>query len=127
MAKKRDMADSAVIDAVAETIAERHEQFLALAEKGKSKSARKATSRTVRLFAAGPHKIAQKLGEEAVEAVIEGSRGRSGALVEESVDLLFHLMVLWQATGVQPGEVWAEMAKRHGLPENLERVGRTKD
>ncbi|HEY8874750.1 MAG TPA: phosphoribosyl-ATP diphosphatase, partial [Stellaceae bacterium] len=58
-----------------------------------------ATSYTAKLFARGTAKIAQKLGEEAVEAVIEGVKGDRAALVGESADLLYHLLVLWAALG----------------------------
>ena len=50
-----------------------------------------ATSYTAKLFARGTAKIAQKLGEEAVEAVIEGVKGDRVALVGESADVLYHL------------------------------------
>ena len=73
-----------------------------------------ATSYTAKLFGRGKAKIAQKLGEEAVEAVIEGVRGDRAALVGESADLLFHLLVLWAATGVSPADVAAELARREG-------------
>src|SRR6266481_7130232 len=72
------------------------------------------TSYTARLFARGNAKIAQKLGEEAVEAVIEGVRGDRAALIGESADLLYHLLVLWAAVGVSPAEVAAELARREG-------------
>jgi len=63
------------------------------------------TSYTARLFARGNAKIEQKLGEEAVEAVIEGVRGDRAALIGESADLFYHLLVLWAAVGVSPAEV----------------------
>ena len=72
------------------------------------------TSYTARLFARGRAKIAQKLGEEAVEAVIEGVRDNPAALVGESADLLYHLLVLWAVAGVSPAEVAAELARREG-------------
>src|SRR5437868_8348769 len=72
------------------------------------------TSYTAKLFSRGRAKIAQKLGEEAVEAVIEGVRGDRKALVGESADLLYHLLVLWAETGVAPADVMAELAKREG-------------
>ena len=59
-------------------------------------------------------KIAQKLGEEAVETVIEGVGNNREALVGESADLLYHLLVLWAATGVSPADVAAELARREG-------------
>src|SRR5436853_3760603 len=72
------------------------------------------TSYTAKLFSRGREKIAQKLGEEAVEAVIEGVKGDRKALIGESADLLYHLLVLWAETGVAPADVMAELAKREG-------------
>jgi phosphoribosyl-ATP pyrophosphohydrolase len=82
------------------------------------------TSYTARLFARGNAKIAQKLGEEAVEAVIEGVKGDRAALVGESADLLYHLFVLWAAVGVSPAEVAGELARREGTSGIAEKRGR---
>src|SRR5262249_33413516 len=71
-----------------------------------------AASYTAKLFARGTAKIAQKLGEEAVETVIEAVAGNRNAVVGESADLLYHLMVLWAAAGVTPGEVWQALEAR---------------
>jgi phosphoribosyl-ATP pyrophosphohydrolase len=71
-------------------------------------------SYTARLFARGRAKIAQKLGEEAVEAVIEGVGENPAGLVGESADLLYHLLVLWAAAGISPADVAAELARREG-------------
>ena len=73
-------------------------------------------SYTARLFHKGRGKIAQKVGEEAVEAVIEAVRGDDDRLVEESADLLYHLLVLWADTGVAPQQVWAALRRRAGGP-----------
>ena len=72
------------------------------------------SSYTARLFARGRAKIAQKLGEEAVEAVIEGVGENSAALIAESADLIYHLLVLWAAAGVSPEDVAAELVRREG-------------
>jgi phosphoribosyl-ATP pyrophosphohydrolase len=72
------------------------------------------SSYTARLFARGRAKIAQKLGEEAVEAVIEGVKDNPSALIGESADLLYHLLVLWAAAGVSPADVAAELTRREG-------------
>jgi phosphoribosyl-ATP pyrophosphohydrolase len=72
------------------------------------------TSYTAKLFAKGPNKIAQKVGEEAVEAVIEAVADDPDALARESADLLFHLLVLWSARGVDPDQVWAKLEARLG-------------
>jgi phosphoribosyl-ATP pyrophosphohydrolase len=72
------------------------------------------SSYTARLFSRGRTKIAQKLGEEAVEAVIEGVRDNPSGLVGESADLLYHLLVLWAAAGISPADVAAELMRREG-------------
>ena len=82
------------------------------------------TSYTARLFSRGRAKIAQKLGEEAVEAVIEGIAGDKQKLVGESADLLYHLLVLWADAGVSPAEVGAELARREGTSGLAEKRSR---
>ncbi len=83
-----------------------------------------ATSYTAKLFARGNAKIAQKLGEEAVEAVIEGVRGDRAALIGESADLIYHLFVLWAALGVSPAQIATELARREGTSGIAEKKGR---
>ena len=73
-----------------------------------------AVSNTARLFAKGTDKIAQKLGEEAIETLIEGVRGKKKELAAESADLLYHLLVLWCDRGLKPLEVWEALASREG-------------
>lgn len=82
------------------------------------------TSYTARLFSRGRQQIAKKLGEEAVEAVIEGVRGDRPKLVGESADLLYHLLTLWAATNVKPDAVWKELARREGLSGLAEKAAR---
>jgi len=82
------------------------------------------TSYTAKLFGRGNAKIAQKLGEEAVEAVIEGVRGDPAALTRESADLLYHLFVLWAVCGVTPDAVAAELARREGTSGLAEKKAR---
>jgi phosphoribosyl-ATP pyrophosphohydrolase len=89
------------------------------------RSADPRVSYTARLFSRGRAKIAQKLGEEAVEAVIEGIRGDRTKLVGESADLLYHLFVLWADTGVSPADVAAELARREGTSGLEEKRART--
>src|SRR5258708_36154580 len=71
-------------------------------------------SYTAKLFGKGTPKIAQKVGEEAVELVIEAVRGDHARTVAESADLLYHLLVLWADAGVTADEVWAELERRGG-------------
>lgn len=72
-------------------------------------------SYTVSLFAKGLPKIAQKVGEEAVETVIDAVAGHRATLPGEVADLLFHLVVLLVATGVPLAEVVAVLEERHRL------------
>jgi phosphoribosyl-ATP pyrophosphohydrolase len=81
-----------------------------------------AKSRTARLLRAGPSKMAKKLAEEAVEVVIDALHGQPEAVVRESADLLYNLVVLWVHAGVRPEDVWAEMQRREamfGIAEKL--------
>lgn len=82
------------------------------------------TSYTARLFHRGRPQIAKKLGEEAVEAVIEGIRGDKAKLVGESADMLYHLLTLWAATDVKPKAVWTELARREGFSGIAEKAAR---
>jgi phosphoribosyl-ATP pyrophosphohydrolase len=72
-------------------------------------------SRTARLLRAGRAKMAKKLAEEAVEVVIDAMHGNTDAVVKESADLIYNLVVLWVASDVEPKHVWAEMARRERL------------
>jgi phosphoribosyl-ATP pyrophosphohydrolase len=92
-------------------------------------------SHSARLLARGTAKVAQKLGEEAVECVIEAAQGHRPEIVLESADVLYHLLVVWVDAGIRPEEVWAELRRREGIsgiaekaarpPRSLRRVART--
>jgi 2-C-methyl-D-erythritol 2,4-cyclodiphosphate synthase len=76
-----------------------------------------STSWTAKLFSKGRAKIAQKVGEEAVEVVIgavSAPNADTRAVVKESADLLYHLNVLWADMGIRPDDVWAELHSREG-------------
>jgi phosphoribosyl-ATP pyrophosphohydrolase len=81
-----------------------------------------ATSRTARLLQAGRGKMAKKMAEEAVEVVIDTVHGDTAAVVRESADLMYNLVVLWVAAGVHPDDVWAEMDRRERLLGIAEKV-----
>jgi phosphoribosyl-ATP pyrophosphohydrolase len=83
-------------------------------------------SHSARLIARGTAKVAQKLGEEAVECVIEATQGNRAATVLESADLLYHLVVVWVDAGIRPDEVWAELARRQGISGIAEKAARPK-
>lgn len=81
-----------------------------------------ATSRTARLLRSGRGKMAKKLAEEAIEVVIDAIDGNSGAVIEESADLVYNLVALWVSAGIEPAQVWAEMERRErlfGIAEKL--------
>jgi phosphoribosyl-ATP pyrophosphohydrolase/phosphoribosyl-AMP cyclohydrolase len=77
---------------------------------------RAPTSYTVSLFNKGIQKIAQKVGEEAVETVIDAVGGNRVTLPGEVADLLYHLIVLLAASGVSLTEVIDVLQERHRLP-----------
>lgn len=83
-----------------------------------------AISHSARLLSRGVGKVAQKFGEEAVECVIEGVAGNRGALISESADVLYHLIVLWGAVGLRPEKVWAELVRREGISGLAEKASR---
>ncbi len=106
-------ADARVLDAVFAVVRAR-------------RAADPAQSYVARLYAGGRARIAQKLGEEAVETVIAALADDPRALAAESADLLFHLLVLWAEAGVAPETVWAELARRRGASGLAEKAARAK-
>lgn len=88
-----------------------------------------ATPRTARLMNEGTRKISQKLIEEAAEVALDAVRYRNNSVIRESADLLYHLVVLWHALGIDPDDVWSEMrarAAKLGIAEKLpKRPGKT--
>ena len=81
-----------------------------------------ALSRTAKLMAGGIAKMAKKVGEEAVEVGLDAVAGDRQAVIAESADLIYNLVVLWAASSISPEDVWAEMERRErmmGLAEKL--------
>ena len=105
--------DSQVLEELFATIAER-------------KGADPSTSYTAKLFARGRGKIAQKVGEEAVETVIAAMRSDPDEVISESADLFYHLLVLWADCNVAPEQVWAELRRRAGTSGIAEKKARSK-
>ena len=70
-------------------------------------------SYTSKLFSKGINKIAQKVGEEAVELIIEAKDDNKGLFKEEAADLFFHLMVLFEEKNVKLADVVKVLEKRH--------------
>jgi phosphoribosyl-ATP pyrophosphohydrolase len=85
-----------------------------------------AVSHSARLLSRGITKVAQKFGEEAVECLIEAVAGNRAAVVAESADVLYHLIVLWVASGVHPEQVWLELKRREGVSGIAEKAERAR-
>lgn len=83
-----------------------------------------ATSYVAKSFAKGRAKLAQKVGEEAVETVIAAMAADKAGVVAESADLLFHLTMLWAEAGVAPAEVMAALESRRGTSGIDEKANR---
>jgi len=86
-----------------------------------------SASYVAKLTARGRGKIAQKLGEEAVEAVIAAMADDRSELIGESADLLFHLLVLLADCGVTLDDVLDELDRREGLSGLVEKASRPAD
>ena len=81
-------------------------------------------SHTAKLLKKGTSRIAKKLGEEAVETVIAAVRGNKEETIAESADLLFHLLVLWQAQQISAADVMAELERREAQSGIAEKAAR---
>lgn len=81
-------------------------------------------SYTARLLAEGVEAITAKVTEEAAETVAAALGETPARVAAESADLLYHLLVLWAAVGVEPGDVWAELARREGTSGLAEKRNR---
>lgn len=88
------------------------------------KGADPATSYTAKLLAAGIEKCAKKFGEEATETVIAAIQKDKTELAKESADVLYHLLVLWAASGITPQEVYAVLQSREGQSGLEEKASR---
>ena len=83
-------------------------------------------SHSARLLSRGTTKVAQKFGEEAVECLIEAVGRNREALIAESADVLYHLIVMWVDGGVRADEVWAELQRREGVSGVAEKASRAR-
>jgi phosphoribosyl-ATP pyrophosphohydrolase len=101
---------------MADSVERLFEQVLA------AKSADPAVSRTAKLLRAGRSKMAKKLAEEAIEVVIDAMNGEREAVIRESADLVYNLVVLWAEAGIRPQDIWDEMARRERLFGLAEKV-----
>jgi phosphoribosyl-ATP pyrophosphohydrolase len=83
-------------------------------------------SYTAKLLAGGVEKCAKKFGEEATEAVIAAIQKDKGELAKESADVLYHLLVLWAASGIAPDDVYAILKSRESQSGLEEKAARPK-
>ena len=88
------------------------------------KGADPASSYTAKLLAEGVEKCAKKFGEEATETVIAAISRDKTELAKESADVLYHLLVLWAASGIKPEEVYAVLRAREGQSGLAEKASR---
>ncbi|MBS0274894.1 MAG: phosphoribosyl-ATP diphosphatase [Proteobacteria bacterium] len=105
------MSDTHTIDRLFEVIRSR-------------KDADPASSYTAKLLHEGKLKIAKKLGEESVETALAAVGQDKDALIAESADLLYHLLVLWAACDIVPDEVYMALGartSRSGIEEKKSR------
>jgi phosphoribosyl-ATP pyrophosphohydrolase len=86
------------------------------------KKTKKKGSYTSFLFNKGMNKIAQKVSEETAETIIEAVQGKKKLAVQESCDLLYHLIVMWSKLGIDPSEIWNELDKRMKKPKIKKKI-----
>ena len=91
------------------------------------KTADPTTSYTAKLFSRGRARIAQKVGEEAVETVIAAATNDTAHIVSESADLLYHLLVLWADADIRPDQIWQTLEAREGISGIAEKNSRKKE
>ncbi|HSS12987.1 MAG TPA: phosphoribosyl-ATP diphosphatase [Rhizomicrobium sp.] len=91
------------------------------------KGADSSQSYTAKLLASGVEKCAKKFGEEATEAVIAAIQKDKTELAKESADVLYHLAVLWAASGLTPADVYAVLKSRESQSGLEEKASRPKD
>lgn len=101
MSKKKDIIDAAILNRLYDVIISRRD-------------ADPEKSYTAKMYGKGVTKIAQKVGEEAVETALAAVAGSRESLLEESADLLYMLLLLWAAKDVKPNEVYAILDERFG-------------
>lgn len=120
MAEEVDLSEPARhVAAMAEDILERLETTIRARKDNPA-----VRSYTASLFFQGRHKIAQKVGEEAVETVIAACSGDDQDIVPEAADLVFHLLILLADAGLSLDDVRRELARREGQSGHDEKAGR---
>ena len=96
------------------------ELFSLLKERSKTIDNKSYTSQLVK----NPDLLAKKLGEESSELIIDFIKQNKKGIISESADLLYHLLVIWLSSGVNPQDVWDELSNRQfqsGIEEKKNR------
>ncbi|MEM9063383.1 MAG: phosphoribosyl-ATP diphosphatase [Pseudomonadota bacterium] len=88
------------------------------------KGADPETSHTAKMLSKGAAKCAEKFGEEAIEAIIEATRGDREALTREAADVVYHLLVMLAAQDLTWDDVMAELDRREGTSGIAEKASR---
>ncbi|MCB1378694.1 MAG: phosphoribosyl-ATP diphosphatase [Alphaproteobacteria bacterium] len=84
-------------------------------------------SYTASLLSKGIEKCAKKFGEEAFEIALAAVGGNKSRVISEAADVVYHLLVLLESTGVTVSEVMTELERRQGTSGIVEKAGRAKD
>lgn len=98
-----------------------HDTILQRRKKGDAES-----SYVAKLTAKGRGKMCQKLGEEAVEVIVDALSDKKKGVIAESADVLFHLSMIWADMGIKPADVAAELQRREGISGVEEKKNRKK-
>lgn len=85
------------------------------------------SSYTAKLLSKGVEKCAKKFGEEAVELALAAVQNKREDTTKEAADVLYHLLVLLQASGVSPAAVMDELKRREGISGLVEKASRKND
>lgn len=98
--------------------------YKTITERRKSDDTEK--SYVAKLTAKGRGKMCQKLGEEAVEVIIDAMADKKKGVIAESADVLFHLSMIWADMGIKPADVAAELHRRENTSGIEEKKNRKK-
>ena len=85
------------------------ELFKVIEDRTKSKNKKSYTNKLLKM---GPNKIAQKIGEESTELIIDYLNGSKKRTIEEAADLIYHLLVMLKSKKINLNDIYKELAKR---------------
>ena len=88
------------------------------------KTAKPEESYVASLYDKGREKIAEKIGEESTELIIEAIKNDKERMANESADLLFHLLILWSDADLDPQDIFDILKERNGISGHDEKASR---